>query len=77
LKVEAGCAADLSDIPNVSQRGNRLGNWLTREQAKELDAGTRSLDTEEEAGLAILALLVGSLFEEKTRNRILSTLSPC
>jgi hypothetical protein len=26
---------------------------------------------------AILALLVGSLFEEKTRNRILSTLSPC
>jgi hypothetical protein len=51
LKVEAGCAADLSDIPNVSQRGNRLGNWLTREQAKELDAGTRSLDTEEEAGL--------------------------
>jgi site-specific recombinase XerD len=29
-------AANLSDIPNVRQRGNRLGNWLTREQAKEL-----------------------------------------
>src|SRR5207302_6905419 len=29
-------AANLSDVPNVPQRGNRLGNWLTREQAKEL-----------------------------------------
>ena len=24
------------DIPNIRQRGPRLGNWLTREQAKEL-----------------------------------------
>jgi hypothetical protein len=29
-------ASNLSDIPNVAQRGNRMGNWLTREQAKEL-----------------------------------------
>jgi hypothetical protein len=29
-------AASLSDIPNISQKGTRLGNWLTREQAKEL-----------------------------------------
>src|SRR6201987_4954590 len=29
-------AANLSDIPNVRQKGTRLGNWLTREQAKEL-----------------------------------------
>lgn len=29
-------ASNLSDIPNVAQRGNRLGNWLTREQAKDL-----------------------------------------
>ncbi len=29
-------AANLNDIPNVPQRGTRLGNWLTREQAKEL-----------------------------------------
>jgi hypothetical protein len=29
-------AARLTDIPNISQKGTRLGNWLTREQAKEL-----------------------------------------
>ncbi len=29
-------ASNLSDIPNVAQRGNRMGNWLTREQAKDL-----------------------------------------
>src|SRR5260370_17859330 len=34
--IGAEDAANLSDIPNVRQRGNRLGNWLTREQAKEL-----------------------------------------
>jgi hypothetical protein len=29
-------AASLSEIPNIRQKGTRLGNWLTREQAKEL-----------------------------------------
>jgi hypothetical protein len=29
-------AANLTDIPNIRQQGTRLGNWLTREQAKEL-----------------------------------------
>jgi hypothetical protein len=29
-------AASLTDVPNVRQKGTRLGNWLTREQAKEL-----------------------------------------
>jgi hypothetical protein len=27
-------AANLTDVPNISQKGTRLGNWLTREQAK-------------------------------------------
>jgi hypothetical protein len=27
-------AASLTDIPNIRQQGTRLGNWLTREQAK-------------------------------------------
>lgn len=27
-------AATLTDIPNIKQAGTRLGNWLTREQAK-------------------------------------------
>src|SRR6202040_2316457 len=29
-------AASLTDIPNISQKGTRLGNWLNREQAKDL-----------------------------------------
>src|SRR6201989_2585638 len=29
-------AANLNDLPNVQQKGTRLGNWLTREQAKQL-----------------------------------------
>jgi hypothetical protein len=29
-------AASLTDVPNIGQKGTRLGNWLTREQAKEL-----------------------------------------
>jgi hypothetical protein len=29
-------AEKLSDIPNIKQAGARKGNWLTREQAKEL-----------------------------------------
>jgi hypothetical protein len=32
-------AANLTDVPNARQKGTRLGNWLTREQAKELLAG--------------------------------------
>jgi hypothetical protein len=34
--------ASLTDIPNISQKGTRLGNWLTREQAKELLTALRS-----------------------------------
>jgi hypothetical protein len=29
-------AGSLSEVPNIRQKGTRLGNWLTREQAKEL-----------------------------------------
>src|SRR5260370_39583422 len=28
--------ANLAGVPNLSLKGTRLGNWLTREQAKEL-----------------------------------------
>jgi hypothetical protein len=37
-------AVSLTDIPNVSQKGTRLGNWLTREQAKELLAVPEAAD---------------------------------
>jgi len=29
-------AANLTEVPNIPEKGTRLGNWLTREQAKEL-----------------------------------------
>jgi hypothetical protein len=44
-------AAGLTDVPNISQKGTRLGNWLTREQAKELLYVPRPLDPEREARL--------------------------
>jgi hypothetical protein len=28
-------AANLAGVPNLSQKGTRLGNWLTRDQARE------------------------------------------
>jgi hypothetical protein len=44
-------AANLTDVPNIPQKGTRLGNWLTREQAKELLAVPRSVDAQGQAGL--------------------------
>jgi hypothetical protein len=34
--LDAEQAAKLTDVPNMRQQGTRLGNWLTRDQAKEL-----------------------------------------
>jgi len=52
-------AARLSDVPNVRQQGTRLGNWLTREQAKELLAVPDRSTLKGKRDYAILALLVG------------------
>ena len=52
-------AANLSDIPNIRQQGTRLGNWLTREQAKELLAVPDRSTLKGKRDYAILALLVG------------------
>jgi site-specific recombinase XerC len=52
-------AANLSDVPNVPQRGTRLGNWLTREQAKELLTVPDRSTLKGKRDYAILALLVG------------------
>jgi integrase len=52
-------AASLTDIPNVRQKGTRLGNWLTREQAKELLAVPDRSTLKGKRDYAILALLVG------------------
>jgi integrase len=52
-------ATNLSDIPNVRQKGTRLGNWLTREQAKELLAVPDRSTLKGKRDYAIIALLVG------------------
>jgi integrase len=52
-------ATSLTDIPNTSQKGTRLGNWLTREQAKELLAVPDRSTLKGKRDYVILALLVG------------------
>jgi integrase len=52
-------AANLTDIPNVRQKGTRLGNWLTREQAKELLAVPDRSTLKGKRDYVIIALLVG------------------
>jgi len=52
-------AASLSEIPNIRQKGTRLGNWLTREQARELLAIPDRSTLKGKRDFAILALLVG------------------
>jgi hypothetical protein len=34
--IGADEAANLAGVRNLSQKGTRLGNWLTRDQAKKL-----------------------------------------
>src|ERR1700710_1319801 len=52
-------AASLTDIPNIQQKGTRLGNWLTREQAKDLLAVPDRSTLKGKRDYVILALLVG------------------
>ena len=52
-------AANLTEVPNLSQKGTRLGNWLTREQAKELLAVPDRSTLKGKRDYVILALLVG------------------
>lgn len=52
-------ASQISDVPNIPQRGTRLGNWLTREQAKELLAVPDQSTLKGKRDFVILALLTG------------------
>lgn len=52
-------SSQMTDIPNVRQQGTRLGNWLTREQAKELLAIPDRSTLKGKRDYALLALLVG------------------
>src|SRR5271167_552466 len=52
-------AAYRTDVPNIRQQGTRLGNWLTREQAKEILAVPDRSTLKGKRDYVILALLVG------------------
>jgi integrase len=52
-------ADNLTNVPNVRQTGRRLGNWLTREQAKELLAVPDRSKLKGKRDYVIIALLVG------------------
>ena len=52
-------ASNLTDVPNVRQRGTRLGNWLTKEQARELLAVPDRSTIKGKRDYCIVALLVG------------------
>ena len=57
--LDPAVAAAIERVPGVERRGNRVGNWLTREQANDLlnapDPGTLAGKRDR----AILALLIG------------------
>jgi site-specific recombinase XerD len=63
-------AEHLTDIPNLRQKGSRMGNWLTREQAKELLAVPDRSTLKGKRDYVILALLVNCAL----RGRELSSL---
>jgi integrase len=57
--IDQEAAASLTDIPNIPQRGTRLGNWLNREQAKDLLTVPDRSTLKGKRDYVILALLVG------------------
>jgi integrase len=52
-------AANLNGIPNIPQKGTRLGNWLTREQARELLAVPDRSTLKGKRDYVLLGMLVG------------------
>ena len=62
-------AASLTDIPNIRQKGTRLGNWLSREQAKELLAVPDRSTLKGKRDYVILALLVVCALQRKRVGR--------
>jgi len=52
-------AASLTEVPNIPQKGTRLGNWLTREQARELLAVPDRTTLKGKRDYVLLAMLIG------------------
>jgi len=57
--LDAEEAARLTDVPNMRERGTRLGNWLTKEQARELLTVPDRQTLKGKRDYAMLGLLVG------------------
>jgi integrase len=57
--IDAEEAANLAGVPNLPQRGTRLGNWLTRDQAKELLTVPDRSTLKGKRDYVILSLLMG------------------
>ncbi len=52
-------AAELADVPNVPQWGTRMGNWLSREQGRELLAVSGRSTLKGQRDYCTLSLLLG------------------
>jgi integrase len=63
--LDAEQAAKMTDVPNLRQQGTGLGNWLTRDQAKELLAVPDRSTIKGKRDYCILALLVGCALRRK------------
>ncbi len=57
--LDAEQASQIADVPNVRLHGRRMGNWLTRDQAKELLAVPDRSTLKGKRDYCILAMLVG------------------
>jgi integrase len=57
--LSSGEAENLTGVPNMREKGIRLGNWLTREQAKELLQVPDRSKLKGQRDYVILALLLG------------------
>ena len=57
--LDAEEAARLCDVPNIRERGTRLGNWLTKEQVRELLTVPDRSTLKGKRDYVILGLLVG------------------
>jgi site-specific recombinase XerD len=57
--IDAELAAAIEEVSNVAQRGQRIGNWLSRTQAKELLRLPNWATLKGQRDYVILSLLVG------------------
>jgi integrase len=57
--MPAEVASSINDVKGAPRRGNRIGNWLTREQAQELLSLPDRESLKGKRDFAILALLLG------------------